>query len=335
MSHIFDALQRSETERAGTELPAPASVTELLMRAELHAASSSIPDEPLEDSLRRESGLGNLPSALNGHLGEGTEPAPLAGAESRQVRNRSEILSQFHSLRVSLSAQSRLVCLTEKDSPAAEAFRLLGVRLRHLRRDRRLQKLLITSAAPQEGKSFAAANLACTIATGTERRVLLVDGDLRRPSLSQLFGLGPLPGVSEWLQGNRRMTACIHYLDPPGVWFLPAGKTPGNPLELIQSPKLPSLMDELTTWFDWIVIDSPPVLPLADTSVWARLADAALLITRQGFTEKRKLQRALEALEPNKLIGALLNSFTGAVEKDYYYYRHEPVLSHSGDDSTE
>ena len=78
-------------------------------------------------------------------------------------------------------------------------------------------------------------------------------------------------------------------------------------------------MDQLTTWFDWIIVDSPPVLPLADTSVWMRLADGILLATRQGVTEKRKLLRGLEAIEPKKLIGALVNSSNNAAASDYYY----------------
>jgi Mrp family chromosome partitioning ATPase len=90
-------------------------------------------------------------------------------------------------------------------------------------------------------------------------------------------------------------------------------------LELLQSGKLPALMEQLGQWFDWIVIDSPPVLPLADTSVWMRLADGVLLITRQGITEKRQLKRGLEAVEPKKLIGALLNGSTNSSDTDYYY----------------
>jgi len=162
---------------------------------------------------------------------------------------------------------------------------------------------------------------------GKGQRTLLMDGDLRRPSLAQIFGLGAVSGLAEQLQSERNMASTIYYLEGPGVWVLPAGNTPSNPLELIQSAKLPLLLDELAGWFDWIIIDSPPILPLADTSVWARFADGILLVTRQGTTEKRKLKRGLEVLEPKKVVGALLNSFTGAPEKDYYYYRPTPSTS--------
>ena len=86
-------------------------------------------------------------------------------------------------------------------------------------------------------------------------------------------------------------------------------------------------MEQLTAWFDWIIIDSPPVLPLADTSVWTRLADGILLVTRQGTTQKRQLQRGLEALESKKLIGALLNSSKNSSDNDYYSYRRPPATA--------
>jgi Mrp family chromosome partitioning ATPase len=134
-----------------------------------------------------------------------------------------------------------------------------------------------------------------------------------------MFGLGKNPGLCEWLEGERNLEASIYHLTGSGLWILPAGSTPSDALELLQSGKLSTLMNQLTTWFDWIIIDSPPVLPLADTSVWMRLADGILLASRQGTTEKRQLQRGLEAIEPKKLIGALVNSSTSATASDYYY----------------
>jgi Mrp family chromosome partitioning ATPase len=110
---------------------------------------------------------------------------------------------------------------------------------------------------------------------------------------------------------------------------MPAGAAQNNALELLQSARLSAIMDQLTAWFDWIIIDSPPVLPMADTSVLARLADGILLVTRQGTTEKRHLQRGLEALEAKKLIGALLNCSKSSAHSDYYY--HANTASPSSD----
>ncbi len=331
MSHIFDALERSEAERSGTDLSGLIGATELLQRAEALAAlkweNSVIPErldaaksETLhttfsQDTPQQVAAIHQVPAI--------TKPSP-----------PGEVLDpflQFTPLHVSLAPQSRLVCLTDSGSPAAEAFRLLGVRLRHLRRDRSLKKVLITSTIPQEGKSMVAGNLACTLALRAQQRILLLEGDLRRPSLSQRFGIGRNPGICEYLQGERSLEASIYHLSNPNLWILPAGNAPSNALELLQSGRLSTLMDQLSVWFDWIVIDSPPVLPLADTSVWMRLCDGILLVTRQGTTEKRKLQRGLEALEPKKLIGALVNGSENASDSDYYY--SSTTISQSNDAS--
>jgi Mrp family chromosome partitioning ATPase len=136
-----------------------------------------------------------------------------------------------------------------------------------------------------------------------------------------MFGLGSNPGLSESLQRERRLARNIYHLEEPRLWILPSGSAPSDALELLQSGKLSALMNQLTSWFDWIIIDSPPLLPLADTSVWMRIADGILLITRAGITEKRQLQRGVEALDPKKLIGAVLNSSKHSADS-YYYYSH-------------
>ena len=295
MSHIFDALQRSEAEQSGSEAPALSIATELIEAAERKAAgereaavqpvSATPRDFPMEIDIRE---------------------------------SASAPFDQLPALQVVVPPQSRLVCLVDRESLPAEKFRFLGIRLRQMRQSRPLKKVLITSSIPQEGKSMVAANLACTLARRQQQKTLLLEGDLRRPTLSQMFGLGKLPGLCDWLQGEPGPMRNIYRLDGPGCWFLPAGSSPKNPLELMQSGRLARLMDELTAWFDWIVIDSPPVLPLGDTSIWSRLADGVLLVTRQGATKKQELQRGLEAIEQSKLIGALLNSSREAASKDYY-----------------
>jgi capsular exopolysaccharide synthesis family protein len=324
MSLIFDALQRSEAERSGVGLGALSGANEVLQLAELHTLSErkaaiqfEQPDAMQSVEHDRSLPLQAVPPVTT--TMEAPEPAALS-----QNDHRLEVFGQFHSLQVSVPPQTRLVCLTDSESLAAEKFRFLGITLQHLRRDRPLKKVLITSTIPQEGKSTVSANLACALARRTQQRTLLVEGDVRRPSLSQIFGLERIPGICECLQGDRNLTTSIYHLESPGFWFLPAGSAPKNPLELLQSGRLSALMDQLSELFDWIIIDSPPVLPLADTSVWARLADGVLLVARQGVTEKRQLQRGLEALEPKKVIGALLNGSKSPVRGDYYYTTGKP-----------
>jgi capsular exopolysaccharide synthesis family protein len=320
MSHIFDALQRSEAKRTKSDAPLSLAATELLERAERAVSQWKVESktEPTSGSERDHANV------LFGPDGFGRVPAgedAAAVIDALGAEEHRECFGQFQTLASSLSENSHLVSLTEVTSPAAEAFRLLGVRLRHLRAQRELKTLLVTSTVPQEGKSVVAANLACTLACGKRQRVLLLDGDVRRPCQARLFGLPNVAGLCDCLQGERSLIASIYRLEEAGLWILPAGNNRGGHVEPIQSPKLPALLEKLSTWFDWVVIDSPPVLPLADTSVWARLADGILLVTRRGTTVKRKLQKGLEALDPNKLIGALMNSSNGATNGDYYYYR--------------
>jgi capsular exopolysaccharide synthesis family protein len=284
MSRIFEALQRSESERSGTPLAPPALATELLQVVEREA------------------------NAL-------TEVAHQDFADKEFAKND---LSHFQSLPVSLPQDSKLVCLTAQESFGAEKFRFLGVRLRQLQQSRPLKKLLITSTIPEEGKSTVAANLATILARRQQPKILLLEGDLRRPSLAKQFGLGRIPGLSEWLQGEPRPIKHIYRLEGPNLWLLPAGRPPENPLELMQSGRLSELLNQLSAWFDWIIIDSPPILPLADTSVWARLADGIVLVTREGTTKRRMLQRGLQALEQSKLLGAVVNSSANTDHANYY-----------------
>jgi capsular exopolysaccharide synthesis family protein len=235
-------------------------------------------------------------------------------------------MGQFQNYPFVLSEQSRLVSLTDRESPTAEAIRLLGVRLRDLRRVKTLKKVLITSTIPQEGKSTIASNLACVLSRSKEERTLLIGGDLRRPTLSKIFGVHSTAGINDCVRGEKTIFESIHHLEGAGFWIWPSGSPTSNPLEVLQSPRLPVIMNQLATYFDWIIIDSPPILPLADTSVWMRQADGILLVTRQGITEKKQLQKGLEALDPAKVLGALMN---GAIASEYsgYYYR---ASGHSG-----
>jgi capsular exopolysaccharide synthesis family protein len=322
MSYIFDALQRSQAERAKTDDRGSQAAIELLERAEREAtaqhSSESLQEQPAEIGLEHQgpllSGEGFGPGA--------TETSLIAITNALQDEERREIFSQLQTLELSQPRHSRLVCLGDSDSPATEAFHLLGVRLRNLRRVREFKSLLITSTISKEGKSVVAANLACILGSGARQKVLLLEGDVRLPMQSEIFGLAQVPGLCNYLLGKRSLTACLYHLPKAGIWILPAGDNQGDLRELLQSPQLPPLMETLHSWFDWIVIDSPPVLPLVDTSIWARLADGILLVTRQGTTRKRKLQKGLEALDSNKLIGALLNSSKSTHDDyDYYYGR--------------
>ena len=279
MSHIFEALQKSEAERSpnGQASVMPAE----LLRAAERDALPSTPEETEAD------------------------------------------FEHFPSLKITPLPNSKLLSLTDTESLAAEKFRFFGVRLRQLQQLRAFKKVLITSTIPEEGKSMICANLAVILARKKRQRVLLLEGDLRRPVLPVRFGLGKVEGLSEWLQGESQSVPNIYRLEGLNLWLLPAGRAPENPLEMMQSSRLSGLMDQLGNWFDWILIDSPPILPLADTSVWMRMADGVILVAREGLTEKRELKRGLEILEPSKLLGVVLNS-SSETDHSNYYQRYAP-----------
>jgi capsular exopolysaccharide synthesis family protein len=275
MSHIFDALQRSEAEGTGFSFPTLDSlVAELLKPTEREAVV--VEESPASD------------------------------------------LSQFPPLDISPPQNSRLVSLTDPSSLAAEKFRLLGVRLRQVQQRRTVKKLLITSTIPEEGKTVVCANLAVTLARRKTQKILLLEGDLRRPALASRFGLAGLDGLSDWLSRDASSLPKIYHLEQAGLWLLPAGHPPDNPLELMQSGRLADLLERLCSWFDWVVIDSPPILPLADTTVWARFADGILLVIREGTSEKRQLEQGLQTLDQSKLLGLVLNGYTNADHSNYY-----------------
>jgi capsular exopolysaccharide synthesis family protein len=321
MSQIFDALQRSETERNGKDPAAASHATELLRLTERRTIGS----QPVDQAVNSwNSPVQAQPAiAIEEPERESVAVAPdLLSSRAKPIPSEGVAVEdplQCETLSITASAEGHLVVLPDGESAAGEAFHLLGVRLRHLRRQRPLKRVLITSSIPQEGKSVVASNLACTLALRTKQRVLLIEGDVRRPTQAKIFGIAHKPGICEWLNGERSLAKSMYRLEGPGIWIFPAGASTGNSLELLQSGRVTPMMEQISNWFDWVIIDSPPILPLADTSVWTSVADGILLVTRQGTTEKRQLQRGLEALGNQKLIGAILNSARTVAHSDYYY----------------
>ena len=295
MSRIFEAMQKSGMDRFGDALPDFPGASALLEAAEREEKRSVA-----------------------------TAVAPIMAPAMPPVAVPNPIeLPVPPVLTVNLPKDSRLISITDKESLGAEKFRFLGVRLRQVQQARQLKRILISSTVPEEGKSFVSANLAITLARRQQQKVLLIDGDLRRPTLGQLLGYPKLAGLSEWLQGELRPMNGIYQLQGPGFWFLPAGRPPDNPLELLQTERLHQLLDQLSTRFDWVVIDSPPILPLADTSVWAKLAQGVLLVVREGKTEKRQLERSIKAIEAANLLGVVVNGCT-TTDNTNYYSRYSP-----------
>jgi protein-tyrosine kinase len=202
-------------------------------------------------------------------------------------------------------------------SLAAEQYRSLRTRLAQMEGSGGLRTVLISSPQKGEGKSVTAANLALTMAQELQRRVVLIEADLRKPSLQHLFGLPPGPGLAEYLTGAVELKDALQFVPEHNLTLLTAGSAPLNPAELLGSTAMRRLLDHLRTRFDRVILDTPPVLPLADVAILAPIVDGSLLVVRAGITPKPAIENALRAFDASRLLGVVLNE--SGIEQDYRY----------------
>jgi capsular exopolysaccharide synthesis family protein len=201
----------------------------------------------------------------------------------------------------------RLVAAFAPQSLPAEQFRSLRTRISRAENGRALRAIIVTSPAKGDGKSLTAANLALTMAQEFQHRVLLLDADLRRPTLHQLFGINEAPGLTDVLMGAASLDDALVPLDEHHLTVLPSGVPATHPAELLGSAAMRRTLDMLRTRFDRVVLDMPPVAPLADVQIVSAMADAVLMIVRAGVTQKPAIERALAGLEAGKVLGLVLN----------------------------
>lgn len=202
-------------------------------------------------------------------------------------------------------------------SAAAEQYRQLRTRLAHLEGAHTIRTVLVTSPQKGEGKSVTSANLALTMAQELHKQVVIVEADLRKPSLQALFGLPAGPGLTDYLAGAAELDAVMQFLPDYQLTVIPAGMAAANPAELLGSTAMRRMLDHLRTRFDRVILDTPPVLPLADVAVLAPMVDGALLVIRAGVTPKPAIENALRAIDSSRLLGVVLNE--SAMEHDYRY----------------
>lgn len=208
---------------------------------------------------------------------------------------------------------------------AAEQFRTLRSRLQQIRNDQPLRTILITSSVSGEGKTFVASNLAHAIVRKADQRAILIDADLRRPRLHKLLGAPSTPGLSDYLSGNADVMQIIqHGAQSEGLCFIPAGSAVTNHSELLSGEKVKTLLNHLTTIFDWVIIDSPPCLPVADAGVLATLCDGVLVVLRANSTPAAAVQKSCQQLEGRNVVGVVLNGASEDHAYDStYYYKYE------------
>lgn len=207
-------------------------------------------------------------------------------------------------------------------SHGAEQFRTLRSRLYQLRSSQPLRTLLVTSSVPGEGKTFIATNLAQAVVRQPDRRALIIDADLRCARLHTVLGAPSAPGLTDYLRGEADEMSVIQHGQEGNLCIIPGGNEVTNPSELLSNGRLKVLLERVTPVFDWVILDSPPCLPVADAGILAELCDGVLLVVRAGSTPSSTVQRACQEMQSRNLVGVALNAVLQShLHSSHYYYQ--------------
>ena len=205
----------------------------------------------------------------------------------------------------------------------AEPFRRLAATLHHAQLVNGIKSLLVTSALAGDGKSFTAVNLALTLSESYRRNVLLIDADLRRPSLHEIFRVPNVVGLNEGLAaGEDAQLAALKLTQT--LTLLPAGKPVPDPMGGLSSERMRRILTEASARFEWVIVDTPPVGLLADANLLGSLVDGALLVVRANQTPYPAVTRALEAIGRDRVLGVVLNGAQAMPDSDYARYYKAP-----------
>lgn len=206
-------------------------------------------------------------------------------------------------------------------SPISEAYRTLRTNIDFSAVDEQLQVIVVTSAGPGEGKSTTAANIAVTYAQA-DKKVLLIDADLRKPTMHHTFSVSNRRGLTNILTGQALLSEVASEVRIPNLSLLPSGPIPPNPSEMLASKKLAALLDELKRLYDYIIIDTPPALAVTDAQIIASRCDGVVLVIDSGKVKRELAIKAKSNLEHVKarILGVVLNNVDRKNKEAYYYY---------------
>jgi len=298
MSRIHDALKKAEQERAAiqTAEPAPSSHDTLV--------ATPVPEDRTPE----------VATATIQHAAHTAAPI------SDYLRFDD---LRTHGVRVHWRLDPNVnVFFNSSLSPhGAEQFRTLRSRLYQVRSNQTLRTVLVTSSVPAEGKTFVTTNLAQAIVRQPDRRVLMIDADLRCARLHVPLGAPSSPGLTEYLLGEADEMQVIQHAQEGNLCLIPGGKQVTNPSELLSNGRLKKLLDRVIPVFDWVILDSPPCLPIADASILAEVCDGVLLVVRAASTPSEVAQRACQELQGRNLVGVVLNGVEENHMHGSYYYQ--------------
>jgi capsular exopolysaccharide synthesis family protein len=287
MSEIFSWLKRAEVER--------------------RKGFVDITDEPVDIDFEEESAASKV-----------EESAPLSLSTQPPIE-------AFAAGRFDLSkANHRLRSVLDPHTLEGEQYRLLRSKLSMMQKDQGIKVLLVTSSVPGEGKTFTSCSLACILALEPGKRVLLIDCDLRRPRVCGEFGMNPATapdGLSQVLRGELRIDEALLKASDSNLYLLPTGPEAQNPAELLSSPHLERSIDSISVSFDWVILDAPPVLAMADASIIAPLCDGILLVIHMENTPTKVITQSIQRIGQDRILGLILNRVR-QIKGSHYYYNY-------------
>ena len=226
--------------------------------------------------------------------------------------------------------ESELIVADRPDSIPSEAFRALRTRVQFSRLgENAIKMILVSSCAPQEGKTLISSNLAASFAQSS-KKTLIIDCDLRKPRLHSVFNAKRFPGLIDYFFGHATLKEITKSTQIPNLHFITAGTIPPNPSEMLESKEMKNFLNEMRDLYDIIVLDSPPIVAVTDSEILSRRVDASILVINSESTETELMQKSVDLLrnDGNTFIGTVLNNFTyrygyGSYYKYYYAYSHD------------
>jgi capsular exopolysaccharide synthesis family protein len=306
MSRIHEALKKAEQERAASQGGPPQPSFAAPVASEPPLMATAVEESPI--SVARESATGGVP--LTSSMPSFASPFSL-----------DALLARCSQLQWKPDEKTMLFFNGDDNASGTEEFRTLRSRLYHAREKMTLKKILVTSALPKEGKSFTSANLAQVLVRQHGRRALLIDADLRGPRLHLMLGTTASPGLSDYLQGRSDEFSIMQRGPMENLFFVPSGQQISDPAELVANGRLKILLQRVEALFDWIIIDSPPAVPVSDASVLAKACDGVVMVVRSDATPVDMARRAREEFPDQALVGVVLNGTSSdSIPYSRYYY---------------
>jgi capsular exopolysaccharide synthesis family protein len=299
MSEIFDLLKRTDTER---KHKLPASEKRAVEPAKDPEPEYSAVVPVIEESLPKPEHSAAVPAS--------EEPTPKEALICE--RDKFDLTE----------ASQQVKRILDPLTLVGEQFRLLRSRLGLIQKQRNIKTILVTSAVPEEGKSFTASGLVCVFAQEIERKVLLIDADMRKPLSGYSFGLngsGANAGLSEVLQGKVALQNALLRSMNPEFSFLSSGSQPSNPSELLGSANFESMLKTASENFDWIILDSPPIHTISETTILASLCDTVIFVVRANSTPVKLVEESVNRIGRDRICGIVLNRQKHLSSSRYYY----------------